>query len=246
MTGDAARPAADLTRDGFGTTVWSLVLAAGRAEDSGQALERLCRKHWRPIYVFIRGSGFKAADAEDATQDFFYYLLRKEWIKQADPARGSFRAYLLALLRNFLANYRRSERTLKRGGATETLSFAAADAERELSALAADNPDPARAYEAAWARSLLQTALARLADEQAAAGKADVFNILRPFVLQSPAPGDYPRLAQTLELKRGQVALLIHRLSRRFAELIRIEVGETLADRAELDAELRHLLAVSA
>ena len=87
--------------DGFGTTTWSLVIAAGKGDDGGEALERLCRKHWRPIYVFIRRSGLSPADAEDATQEFFIILLERGWLKQADPKRGSFRAFLLTLLRNF-------------------------------------------------------------------------------------------------------------------------------------------------
>lgn len=247
MSGDTTSVSPEIPkRDGFDNTAWSLVLAAGRAEDSGEALERLCRRHWRPIYIYIRGAGFRPADAEDATQEFFAYLLRKEWIKQADPARGSFRAFLLTLLRNFLANFRRGERAEKHRPIRQALSIDAAEGERELATLAATNADPARAYEAAWARGVLQSAWRRLADEQAAAGKTDRFEVLRPFVLQPPADGDYERLARTLGLRRGQVALLTHRLSRRFAELVRVEVTETLADRADLESELRHLLAVSA
>ncbi|HZZ58012.1 MAG TPA: sigma-70 family RNA polymerase sigma factor [Opitutaceae bacterium] len=243
MTGSQENSVA--SADGFGTTAWSLVLAAGKPEDGGQALERLCRKHWRPIYVFVRGSGVGAADAEDVTQDFFVYLLRKEWIKQADPTRGSFRAFLLTLLRNFLANHRRRDQAEKRGAGTESLSIDAAEGEREFAALAAAGPDPARSYEAAWANGVLQAAWSRLRAEEVSAGKAGRFEALRPFVTSAPGPGEYERLSQQLGMRRGQVALLIHRMSRRYAELVRAEVADTLADRSELEGELRHLLAVS-
>lgn len=243
MTGHQQNPAA--SADGFGSTAWSLVLAAAKPEDGNQALERLCRKHWRPIYVFVRGSGVGPSDAEDVTQDFFFYLLRKEWIKQADPARGSFRAFLLTLLRNFLANHRRRDRAEKRGAGADSLSIDAEEGEREFAALAAGGPDPARSYEASWAHGVLQGAWARLRIEEIAAGKGERFELLRPFVTSAPAPGEYERLSQQLNMRRGQVALLIHRLSRRYAELVRAEVADTLADRSELEAELRHLLAVS-
>jgi len=99
--------------DGFGSTAWSIVLAAARDVDGGAALDRLCRRYWRPVYTFARGSGLLRCDAEDATQDFFSHLLAGEWLKQADPNRGSFRAYLLTLMRNFLANRRRHDHAQK-------------------------------------------------------------------------------------------------------------------------------------
>jgi RNA polymerase sigma factor (sigma-70 family) len=232
--------------DGFGTTTWSLVIAAGKGDDGGEALERLCRKHWRPIYVFIRRSGLSPADAEDATQEFFIVLLERGWLKQADPKRGSFRAFLLTLLRNFLSNRRRVSQAEKRGGGAAIISFDAADAERELALIALKTKDPAQAYEATWADDLLQAAWSRLAGEQKDAGKASHFESLRPYVTQAPAVGDYQRLSEQLGMRRGQVALLIHRLNRRFAELIRAEVAETLLDRSELEAELRFLLEASA
>jgi RNA polymerase sigma factor (sigma-70 family) len=243
--GEHTRPA-KTGSDGFGTTTWSLVLAAGKSEDGGQALERLCRKHWRPIYVFIRRSGLAPADAEDATQEFFIVLLERGWLKQADPKRGSFRAYLLALLRNFLANRRRVSQAERRGGKATIVSFDAADAERGLALLEGKIKDPAQAYEAAWADDLLKTAWNRLALEQKDSGKEDSFESLRPFVTQPPAPGDYQRLSEQLGMRRGQIALLIHRLNRRFAELIRAEVADTLDDRSELESELRFLLEASA
>jgi RNA polymerase sigma factor (sigma-70 family) len=245
MSGKDSKPPADVTSDGFGSTTWSLVLEAGKSEDGSPALERLCKKHWRPIYVFSRRSGLSTADAEDATQEFFIELLEREWLKKADPGRGSFRAFLLALLRNFLANRRRVSQSERRGGKATILSLDGVDAERELVALAVKIADPSQAYEASWANGVLRTAWDRLAREQKDAGKMTVFESLRAFVTQTPATGDYQRLSEQLGMRRGQIALLIHRLNRRFTELIRAEVAETLVDRSELDNELRFLLEVS-
>ncbi|MGH7995472.1 MAG: RNA polymerase sigma factor [Opitutaceae bacterium] len=246
MSGPLTPDGASATSDGFASTVWSLVLAAGKADgDGARALERLCRKHWRPIYVFIRRSGLSPADAEDLTQEFFVYLFEKGWIRRADPSRGSFRAFLLTLLRNYLANERRVRQADKRLGLAAAVSFDAADGERELAALPSSGSDPAIAYEVAWARGLLEAAWSRLSAEQEVAGKTAAFEALRPYITESPAAGEYERLSVALGCRRGQVALLIHRLSRRFAELIRAEVAETLADRSELEVELRHLFELS-
>jgi RNA polymerase sigma-70 factor (ECF subfamily) len=244
MSGEKTGPA-HVTSDGFGSTAWSLVLAAGKEQDGNPALERLCRKHWRPIYIFIRGSGLSPSDAEDATQEFFVELLQREWLRKADPSRGSFRAFLLTLLRNFLANRRRVSLAERRGGGATFLAFDGVEGERELSTLALKSTDPSLAYEASWANGVLLSAWDRLSREQLGAGKGPAFEQLRPFVTQTPEPGDYQRLAEQLGMRRGQVAVLIHRLNRRFTELIRAEVAETLADRSELDSELRFLLEVS-
>ncbi len=239
-------PPANSTSDGFASTNWSLVLAAGGSQDDGgRALERLCSKHWRPIYVFIRQSGLSPPDAEDATQEFFVELLEREWLKKADPSRGSFRAFLLTLLRNFLANRRRVSLAQRRGGGTTIFSLDAADGERELAAFAVKIVDPSQAYEASWANGVLHTAWDRLALEQKEAGKTAVFESIRAYITEAPALGDYQRLSEKLGVRRGQIALLIHRLNRRFTELIRAEVADTLADRSELDSELRFLLEVS-
>ena len=245
VSGALRSPAAG-AGDGFASTAWSIVLAAAQDENGGAALDRLCRRYWKPAYIYARRSGLSRHDAEDATQDFFNYLLAGQWLKQADPDRGSFRAYLLTLMRNFLSNRRRHDHAQKRGGANPTLSLDIEGCERDLAALAATDADPARAYERTWAGCVLQSALDRLAAEQAATVDRARFEALRPYLTQSPAPGDYERLAQALGLARNQIAVLIHRHSRRYAELIRHEVAETLVDRTELDLELRRLLEVMA
>ena len=185
-----------VTSDGFSSTTWSLVIAAGQDEDGGKALERLCRKHWRPIYIFVRCSGLSPSDAEDATQEFFIELLEREWLKKADPSRGSFRAYLLSLLRNFLANRRRVSLAKRRGGGATILPLDGIEGERELAKLSVTDSRPCRQpMRHPGPTALLTTAWERLEKEQNEAGKALLFELLRAFVTQAPGAGDYQRLS---------------------------------------------------
>ena len=226
--------------DGFASTEWSLVLAA--ATDGGPALDRLCRAYWRPVYVYIRATGVPPNEAEDAAQDFFADMLRREWLKLVDRERGSFRAFLRTSVRLFLANRHRHTHRQKRGGDCVVLPLDVDRCEHELARLGIASADPAALYEKSWADCVLQAALTRLADEQTDAGRREHFEELRPFVTAQPAPGDYERIAGKLQLPPGQVALWVHRLSRRFAQVIRAEVAATLADPRDVENELRHLL----
>lgn len=196
------------------------------------------------MYVHIRRSGVPTADAEDFTQGFFVYLIEKGWIGQADPNRGRFRAFLRTLLNNYLANHQRSARVGKRT-ATQ-ISINTEEGERAMSDAAIRESDSTVAFDRSWARTVLHAAWERLGREQEAAGKTRAFESLRPFVTQPASAGDYARLGPLLGLQKGQVAVFIHRLSRRYADLIRAEVAETMLDRSEIESELRHLLKVSA
>jgi len=240
MKGTSSVPASPEYSGAFGSTEWSLVLAAGKESGGAEALERLCRKYWRPMYVHIRRSGIPSAEAEDVTQGFFVFLLEKDWISHADPSRGSFRAFLRTLLNNFLANHLRTKRAGKRNAVQ--LSISTDEGEKALAEVAAQGKDAVTAFDSSWARAVLKAAWDRLSQEQSSTGKTVSFEALRPFLTQPASAGEYAKLSQVLGVRQGQVALMIHRLSRRYAELIRFEVAETLSDRTDLEAELRHLL----
>jgi DNA-directed RNA polymerase specialized sigma24 family protein len=230
--------------DGFASTEWSLVLTA--STDGGPALDRLCGTYWKPVYVFIRASGLPPAEAEDATQEFFADMLRREWLKVVDRDRGSFRAFLRSSVRLFLQNRRRHQQAKKRGGGASLVPLDTAEGERELARLSSTRTDPCQHYESAWADCVVAAALERLGEEQQRAGKAALFAQLRPFLTAAPAPGDYGRVAADVGLAPGQVAVTVHRLSRRLAELIRAEIAGTLLDPRELETELRYLLQLAA
>jgi DNA-directed RNA polymerase specialized sigma24 family protein len=227
-------------RDVFATTDWNLILSA--ASDSDGALDRLCRTYWRPVYMFVRASGAARPDAEDDTQEFFADMFKREWLKAARSDRGRFRAFMRTHLRNFLKNRRRDERTLKRGGAQILVPLDIEGMERELSIQLSDSTDPVVLYEKKWASTVLQSALLRLEREESKANRSLRFQTLRPFLIHPPVDGDYIRIGRQLDMPRGQVALLVHRLSRRFAALVRSEIAATVADPGEVQEELRHLL----
>lgn len=207
-----------------------------------EALEKLCRAYWLPIYGYLRRRGHAPADAEDYTQGFFAYLLESDFLDRPDPAKGRFRGYLIGALKHFLAGEHKRAATLKRGGGAEFIDLSAVGAEQEF--LATDQPqlDPAAAYEASWALTVFARALQRLEDEQTAAGRARQFGVLKNYLSATPSRGDYDTAARELDTTRANVAVWIFRLNRRYAELVRLEVAASVVDPAEVKHEMRHLL----
>lgn len=228
--------------DGLGSTEWSLVLSASTG--GKPALDRLCRTYWPAVYVFVRASGIDRTEAEDATQDFFADMLRREWLARVAPEQGSFRAFLRVSVRNFLSNRWRRADAQKRGNGAPLLALDSELIEREIAGLASHAIDPATAYEQRWADCVLQVCMDRLASEQtkAGAGSATRYEKLRPFLTRMPTVGEYAQISEELKLSQTQVAMAVHRLSRRFADLIRAEVAATLADRNDIEGELRYLM----
>jgi RNA polymerase sigma factor (sigma-70 family) len=242
MAGDPLK-AREEAHDGFGSTDWSLVLSAQKNEDQGAALNKLCHAYWRPVYVFARRDGLAEHDAEDATQEFFTYILDRSWLDHAGEERGSFRGFLYALLRNFLSNRRRKDNAQKRSGPRAIPSSFNND-KAELENLVAREMDPATAYDQVWAMSVRRCALDRLADEQLRSPQGARFKALSPFLVHPPSSADYEKLASELGQSRNQIAVALHRLSRRYGELIRTEVSSTLENPAQVETELRRLIAV--
>ena len=229
----------------FATTHWSVVLAAGQSTDAqaSEALEQLCRTYWYPLYAYVRREGSSAADAQDLTQEFFARLLEKHYLAQAAPQKGKFRSFLLAALRHFLSDQRDRARAVKRGGGADCLSLDAQSAEERYRTEPVDRMDAEKIYERRWAMTLLEQALARLRDENVAAGKTELFERLRDFVAGESDVSCGEAAAQ-LALTESAVKSALHRLRQRYRELVREEIAHTVADPAEIDTELRHLIAV--
>lgn len=225
----------------FQTTEWSVVLEAGsEGERKRRALEKLCRTYWRPVYFFVRRMGHEAEAARDLTQAFFAHLLEKDFFATADPERGRFRGYLRQSCRMFLGNEWQKSMAHKRGGGQSAIPWDTLS-EQDERALSAES-DPSREFDRQWTHSLLHNAMSRLEAEHATAEDKLVFSRLRPFLTNRPAPGDYARLAVELKVAPGTVPVLVHRLGKRYQELIRAEVGATLLSRGDVDDELRHCL----
>lgn len=221
-------------------------MAAGKS-DSAQAaaaLAQLCRTYWYPIYTFVRRQGHEAHDAEDLTQEFFARFLAKEYFGRADPMLGRFRSFLLACVKNFLSEQRRQARRLKRGGRQTIISWDSQTAEERYRSEPADPVTPEKVYDRRWALTLLETVLARLADEQSAAGRQRVFAQLKEYLWGEARQTGYAEMAERLGMTGGAVKVTVHRLRRRLRDLLREEVAHTVATGEETDEEMRHLIAV--
>ena len=233
------------TADGaaFGDTQWSVVLGTRRdSADRPEALQRLCAAYWLPIYSYLRRRGHAPADAEDLTQSFFAYLLDSDFLERPDPTKGRFRGYLVGALKHFLAQHFERTGAQKRGGGAQFVDWAALDAEREFAACDQPQLDPSETYEKTWALTLLARALRQLETEQAEAGRARQFAALQPFLSATPTRGDYDTAAAALGTKRTNVAVWVHRLNHRYAELVKLEVAATVRAPEEISAEMQHLL----
>jgi RNA polymerase sigma-70 factor (ECF subfamily) len=225
------------------TTHWSVVLAAkqGDPADAAAALEKLCRNYWYPLYAFLRREGRSPHDAQDLTQEFFARLLQRRFLENVGPQHGKFRSFLLASLKNFLCDEWDKARAEKRGGGQTVISLDDHNAE-ELYLLEPDTAASAeKIFEQRWALTLLAQALARLREEFAAAGKIREFDHLKVFLSTPARDGAYDALAVKLELAVDTVAVKVHRLRQRYAELIRAEIAQTVASPADIEEELRHL-----
>jgi len=230
----------------FATTHWSVVLAAGQQQSpqATEALEKLCRTYWYPLYAFVRRQGHNPEDAQDLTQEFFARFLAKEYFGRADPALGRFRNFLLACLKHFLSEQRRQAGRLKRGGGQTIVSWDSQTAEERYQSEPVDPVTPERVFDRHWALTLLERTLARLADEQSAAGKQEVFDRLRDYLWGERSGAGYAAMAGRLGLTEGALKVTVHRLRRRYRELLREEVAHTVAAVHEIDEELRYLITV--
>ncbi len=227
----------------FATTRWSIVLAAREpTQDAGSAaLATLCRSYWYPLYAFVRRQGLGEHDAQDLTQEFFARLLEKGWLGGVERERGRFRSWLLASMKHFLANEWDRSRAKKRGGGAVTISFDAMSAESRFRHEPADTETAESLYDRRWALTLLDQVLARLRAEMSAAGKLVHFEALKFCLTGDRTP--YADVATTLAMSEGAVKVAVHRLRERYRDLIRAEIAETVATPAEVEDELRHLLA---
>lgn len=229
----------------FRTTHWSVVLAARHAptQESTAALETLARTYWMPLYAFIRRRGTEPAEAQDLTQGFFARLLEKDWLMSADSERGRFRTFLLTALTRFLSDEYDRATALKRGGGATVLSLDFETAEERLSMEPSDERTPEQAFDRAWAEAVLERVLLRLAAEFDDGGRGGRFAVLKPFLTGDAPDGSYREAAAKLGLSEAAVKSGIHRLRRRYGELIREEIALTLAAAADIDSELEHFLA---
>lgn len=228
----------------FVTTRWSVVLAAGGdSTRAGVALERLCGAYWYPLYAFARRSGQGAQDAEDLVQSFFAACLAGCFLGRAEQARGKFRSYLLVAFKRFAANEWAKARTQRRGGAGKVVALDALTAEERYAVEPADAGSPEKLFERRWALTLLEQVLARLEAEQTAAGNASSFAVLKEFLTDGGRGTSHEEVGRRLGMSAGAVKVAVHRLRKRYRELLEEEIAHTVTSPEEVEEERRHLLA---
>ena len=228
----------------FVTTRWTVVLAAqdSAGPQSGEALEKLCRAYWYPLYAYVRRLGHQTADAEDLTQEFFARLLAKEWLASADREKGRFRTFLVVALKRFLANEWDRVHRDKRGGHALHFPLDTELAEARYQSEPALNLTADRIYERRWALTLLESTMNRLREEFGQANKAAEFERLKVFLTADKSAIAYAGVARDLGINEGAARVAVHRLRRRFREVFREEVAHTVAGSEEVDEELRYIL----
>ncbi|MBI2927224.1 MAG: sigma-70 family RNA polymerase sigma factor [Verrucomicrobia bacterium] len=230
----------------FATTRWNVVLAAAQptAPNAAAALNELCQAYWKPLYAYLRRCGYSTHDAEDLTQAFLADLLSRDGLKGVGPHKGKFRSFLLVSLKNFLANEWARSHAQKRGGGQPLIALDAPAAEQGVQREPVDGLNPERIFDRRWAYTILEQVRARLRTEAAAAGKGERFNLLAGFLPGEPSELSQAAAAQRLAISEGAFKVEVHRLRQRFRELLRAEVAHTVSSPAEIDDELRYLIAV--
>jgi RNA polymerase sigma factor (sigma-70 family) len=245
MNTAATQPSVDTGGVAFVTTHWSVVLTAqGHSAAADEALEKLCRSYWRPIYSFVRREGRTIEDAQDLTQGFFARLLERRDFDAVRREKGRLRSYLLVSLKHFLINERQRAITIKRGEGRALIPL------HELVARERDDTEPPdlltadRIYERRWALTLLEQVLSRLKDEYRRAGNATLFDRFEGVLADESDGISQAKIASEMGVNENAVKQAYHRFRRRYRELLREEIAHTVAVPGDIEDELRHLVAV--
>jgi RNA polymerase sigma factor (sigma-70 family) len=240
MTASSERsPASKVAR--FGTAQWSVVLKATQGAE--EALLKLCQTYWPPLYAYIRRRGHTVHEAQDLTQAFFAQVLENHGLRNVSPEKGRFRSFLLVTLKHFLDNEWHKGRTFKRGGGQILISWDELKPdERELLG-PSHEMTPERLFNRRWALMLLERVMNRLRVECEAAHKDQLFESLKDYLTGEAPEKSYRQIACELKMTEGAVKVTVHRLRRRFGELVRAQIAQTVASPEEIDDEIRQLFA---
>jgi len=229
--------------DIFATTHWTVVVAAGKRHtpQSDHALEELCRTYWFPLYAYTRRRGHNKEDAEDLTQAFFARFLAKNYLEGLSAERGRFRAFLLASLKHFLINEWKKTQRLKRGGGEKLLALDWQTADTQFQVASTAEPSPDKAFDREWALALLAKVIERLRAECETGGKSKQFEQLKIFLTAGKGALSHADAAKSLGMDETAVRVAVHRLRKRYRQLLRDEISQTLTDPAQVDEEMRAL-----
>lgn len=232
-------------RRDFTTTHWSVVLTAGHKSSpaANAALATLCETYWFPLYAYARRRGHKADESQDLTQEFFARFLEKDYVAAADPERGRFRAFLLTSFKHFLSKERDKAKSQKRGGGRLPLSLDLALGESRYVAEPTDMLTPEQLYDRQWTVALLDRVMRRLEVEMRGSDKAEWFDRLKGFIAGGSDGATYAKTAESLGTTEAAAKMATHRMRRRYRDLLRHEIAETVEHVADVEDEIRSLFA---
>jgi len=229
----------------FTTTHWSVVLEAqGESPAAHEALEKLCRTYWRPIYAFLRRQGVSPEEAEDITQGFFAQLLERRKFSAIRKEKGRLRSFLLGALKYFLADEQRRAKAIKRGKGQRLISLEELRAGERIDMEPSDPMTAEMIYERRWALTVLERVLSRLKDEYIAAGNAALFDALKELLPDEPGSPSQAEIAARLGMTENAIRQAFYRFRQRYQSVLREEIAHTVATPGDIEDELRHLIAV--
>ena len=230
----------------FATTHWSVVLAArdGESAQVTEALEKLCRAYWYPLYAFVRRQGHSPEDAQELTQEFFARLIEKDFLRHLTHRDGRFRSFLLKFMQHFLSDERDKARAQKRGGGQTPVALDGLAPEERYALEPADTLTPELAYERCWAQTLFQRAQDCLREEYTASGKAALFDLLKDYEPNAPGALTCAQLGERLGMSESAIKVALHRLRQRHQALLQAEIAQTVSTPLEIEDEVRHLIDV--
>jgi RNA polymerase sigma-70 factor (ECF subfamily) len=244
-TPKVSSPPAAENAGAFSTTHWSVIVEAAKGDStaSAEALEKLCRIYWYPLYAFARRRGCSREEAEDLSQGFFERLIEKESLKTVGPEKGRFRSFLLTAFSNFANNEQGKQRAQKRGGSNFITTWEELEAEQRYLHEPVEGLTPEKLFDRRWAFTVVEQVLCQLRQEYAGGKKLPVFVELQACLTQEADPGVIAAAAQRLNMGEGALKVALHRLRRRFGEHLRAQVALTVVAPDEVEEELRHLVA---
>jgi DNA-directed RNA polymerase specialized sigma24 family protein len=229
----------------FATTHWSVVLAAAERNtaQSAAALEQLCRTYWYPLYAYVRRRGYSPEDAQDVTQGYFARLLARDSLAAALPEHGRFRCFMLATLKRYLINCQERAGAIKRGGSAVHVPFNGGDAEEQYRLDASEQDSPDKLFDRAWALSVMEAASRHLQEEYRFEGKDKLFDRLKFFLARNETKNTYAAAGAELGMSEGAVKMAVLRLRRRYRDLLREQVAQTVSSAVNLNDEMQSLRA---
>ena len=241
-------PTSDTLENGaaaFLTTHWSVVLCAqGGSAAAREALEKLCRSYWLPLYAFVRREGHSQEEAQDLTQEFFALFLARKDFDEVRREKGRLRSYLLVSLKHFLANERHKAKAIKRGRGEQPISLDEMLAHERFDLESVLTLTADQIYERRWATAVLDQVLARLDEEYRTGGKASLFDRLKLLLVDEPGNLSQAEIARESAMTENAVKQAFHRMRLRYREILREQIAHTVATSGEVEDELRYLIGV--